>query len=76
MTISKRENEYMLHVFDVYFQKIYGMKCLDATLIPDATFVVSVACEVTAFAFVGNGGVQDEPLYGCETTTALKKNIR
>ena len=53
----------MLHVFDVYFQKIYGIECLDATLIPDATFVVSVACEVTAFAFVGNGGVQDQPLY-------------
>ena len=61
MTISKRENEYMLHVFDVYFQKIYGIECFDATLIPDATFVVSVACEVTAFAFVGNGGVQDQP---------------
>ena len=43
--------------------KIYGIECLDATLIPDATFVVSVACEVTAFAFVGNGGVQDQPLY-------------
>ena len=41
----------------------YGIECLDATLIPDATFVVSVACEVTAFAFVGNGGVQDQPLY-------------
>ena len=53
----------MLHAFDVYFQKIYGIECLDATLIPDATFVVSVACEVTAFAFVDNGGVQDEPLY-------------
>ena len=53
----------MLHVFDVYFQNIYGIECLDATLIPDATFVVSVACEVTAFAFVDNGGVQDEPLY-------------
>ena len=64
----------MLHVFDVYFQKIYGIECLHATLIPDAPFVLSVPCEVTAFAFVGNGGVQDEPLYGCETTTALKKN--
>ena len=53
----------MLHVFDVYFKKIYGIECLDATLIPDATFVVSVACEVTAFAFVGNGGVQDQRLY-------------
>ena len=63
MTISKRENEYMLHVFDVYFQKNYGIECLDATLIPDATFVVSVACEVTAFAFVGNGGVQGAPVY-------------
>ena len=63
MTISKRENEYMLHVFDVYFQKIYDIECLDATSIPDATFVVILPCEVTAFAFVGNGGVQDEPLY-------------
>ena len=45
------------------FKTNYGIECLDATLIPDATFVVSVACEVTAFAFVGNGGVQDEPLY-------------
>ena len=63
MTISKRENEYMLHVFDVYFQNVYGIECLDATLIPDATFVVILPCEVTAFAFVGNGGVQDQPLY-------------
>ena len=63
MTISKREIEYMLHVFDVYFQKIYGIECLGATLIPDARFVVILPCEVTAFAFVGNGGVQDQPLY-------------
>ena len=63
MTISKKVNEYMLHVFDEYFQIIYGIECLDATLIPDATFVVILPCEVTAFAFVGNGGVQDQPLY-------------
>ncbi len=53
----------MLHVFHVYFQKIYGIEGLAATLIPDATFVVILPCEVTAFAFVGNGGVQEHPLY-------------